>query len=287
MTTPGVSAGPTVELSLKQRRRDSNVSGDADDRANADGPHRLAEDGEVVVRHAKHRDAEEAMPLRTVADLIPEMPVTERKRSAFEQREGDHRAAIRAAAGQEEGVASRDYAEQRERTLADLDARRAGLLAALETTDDPDGVLAQDVNYRVRQLVDQQHAATPELHHHKANPPDANGQAPELLDRIGHVGRSRLKTASEPDLRTLFRRVRHERHLRPHRQAEDGRTDDHRRRPERRPGTASPELGICVARSAGRSPDPQPVTQRCSLRISATFAVPTGRQATSRKRRNA
>ena len=91
-----------------------------------------------------------------------------------------------------------------ERTLTDLDARRARLLAALETTDDPDGVLAQDVNNRLCQLVDQQHAAMAELQHHRANPPDTNGQAPELLDRIGHISRSRLETASEPVLRTLF-----------------------------------------------------------------------------------
>jgi hypothetical protein len=85
-----------------------------------------------------------------------------------------------------------------ERTLADLDARRARLLTALETTDDPDGLLARDVNDRLRQPVDQQHAAMAELQHHRANPPDTNGQAPELLDRIGQVSRSRLETASEP-----------------------------------------------------------------------------------------
>src|SRR5207248_4266036 len=45
-----------------------------------------------------------------------------------------------------------------ERTIADLDARRGRLLDALETTDDPDGLLAQDVNRRLIEIAQQQHA---------------------------------------------------------------------------------------------------------------------------------
>ena len=91
-----------------------------------------------------------------------------------------------------------------ERTLADLDTRRSRLLSALETTDDPHGVLVQDVNRRLNELVEQQHAAIADLQRHRANPPDTNGQAPELLERIGRVSLAKLDAAPEPVLRALF-----------------------------------------------------------------------------------
>jgi site-specific DNA recombinase len=91
-----------------------------------------------------------------------------------------------------------------ERALADLDSRRSRLLTALETTDDPDGVLVQDVTRRLNELVEQQRAAIADLQHHRANPPDADGQAPELLDRIGRVSHAKLDATPEPVLRTLF-----------------------------------------------------------------------------------
>ena len=124
----------------------------------------------------------------------------------------------------------------------------------METTDDPDGVLAQDMNHRLRQLVDQQHAAMAELQHHKANPPDTNGQAPELLDRIGHVSRSRLETASEPVLRTLFDAFALAVTYDPTDKlatVELTITDDGLNAVD---AQLSPELGICVARSEGFEP---------------------------------
>lgn len=71
------------------------------------------------------------------------------------------------------------------------------------TTDDPHGVLVQDVNRRLNELVQQQHATIAESQRQRANPPDTNGQAPELLDRVGRVSHAKLD-AAEPVLRTLF-----------------------------------------------------------------------------------
>jgi hypothetical protein len=67
---------------------------------------------------------------------------------------------------------------------------------ALETTGDPHGVLVQDVNRRLNELAEQQHAVMPGLRHHKINPPGTNNQAPELLDRVGQVSSSKLERAS-------------------------------------------------------------------------------------------
>lgn len=136
-------------------------------------------------------------------------------------------------------------------------------------------MLAQYVNHRLHEIVRQQQAATEELHRHQSNPPDTDGQAPELLDRIGPVSRTRLDAAAEPVLRTLFDAIGLTVTYDPaERQATVEVTVDD--------GTLaaletqlSPELGIFGARSAGRSVDPQLIVrgQRRSLRVTGTFAV--------------
>ena len=63
-----------------------------------------------------------------------------------------------------------------ERSLGDLDSRRTRLLDALETTDDPHGVLVQDVNRRLGEIVAAQHAKLVELQRLRAEPPSTTGQ---------------------------------------------------------------------------------------------------------------
>jgi site-specific DNA recombinase len=91
-----------------------------------------------------------------------------------------------------------------ERTLTDLDTRRARLIQALETTDDPDGALAQDVNRRLTEISQQQHTRLRELQHHRSYPPEATNDAAELLARVGHLTESQLEAAPDDSLRRLF-----------------------------------------------------------------------------------
>ena len=91
-----------------------------------------------------------------------------------------------------------------ERTIADLDARRGRLLQALETTDDPNGVLAQDVNRRLIEIARQQHTKIGELQQHRSHPPQTNTDATELLNQIGRLTHAQLEAAPEPVLRGMF-----------------------------------------------------------------------------------
>lgn len=91
-----------------------------------------------------------------------------------------------------------------ERTLVDLDTRRGWLIEALETTDDPTGALAQDVNRRLAEIAQQQHAKVGELQHTRAHPPQASTDGADLLDRIGVVSYDDLQAAPDQTLRHLF-----------------------------------------------------------------------------------
>ena len=91
-----------------------------------------------------------------------------------------------------------------ERTIADLATRRERLMHSLEVTDDPDGVLAQDVNRRLVQLAHEQDVKRGELRDLRSNPVPSSGRSTELLDYLGHVTSTQLEAAPEPALRRLF-----------------------------------------------------------------------------------
>jgi DNA invertase Pin-like site-specific DNA recombinase len=91
-----------------------------------------------------------------------------------------------------------------ERTIADLAVRRERLMHSLEVTDDPDGVLAQDVNRRLVQLVHEQDLKQGELRDLRSNPVPSSGRSTDLLDYLGHVTSTQLEAAPEPALRRLF-----------------------------------------------------------------------------------
>ena len=91
-----------------------------------------------------------------------------------------------------------------ERALKDLEVRRARLIHALETTDDPDGVLAQDVNRRLAEIAREHNAKVRDLDDLRSSRPRLTEQGPELLDRIGRLSPSELERAPEGLLRALF-----------------------------------------------------------------------------------
>ena len=75
---------------------------------------------------------------------------------------------------------------------------------SLEVTDDPEGVLAQDVNRRLVQLAHEQDLKRSELRDLRSNPVPSSGRSTELLDYLGHVTSTQLEAAPEPALRRLF-----------------------------------------------------------------------------------
>ena len=91
-----------------------------------------------------------------------------------------------------------------ERTVTELATRRERLLRSLEVTDDPGGVLAQDVSRRLEQLAGEQLAKQDELRELQGTPGPVGGRSVELLDHLGHVTAEQLGTAPEPALRRIF-----------------------------------------------------------------------------------
>ena len=91
-----------------------------------------------------------------------------------------------------------------ERSLTDLDNRRHRLLHAVETTADPDGVLAHDVNRRLAEIAKEQVVRRTELQRLRSNPPEPGQGCEHLLDHLVHATARELGDAPEPMLRDLF-----------------------------------------------------------------------------------
>ncbi|MGH9072979.1 MAG: recombinase family protein [Acidimicrobiales bacterium] len=97
-----------------------------------------------------------------------------------------------------------DHVNAFERTIADLAVRRQRLLHTLEVTDDPDGVLAQDVNRRLVELSHEHDLKRAEVRELQSTPVPTGNHSTELLDHLGQVSSSQLEAAPEPSLRRLF-----------------------------------------------------------------------------------
>jgi hypothetical protein len=67
---------------LEARRAQLPAPGHADNRTDADGPYRLAEDREIVVRCTENGDAEESVPPPAVADLVGQVRLAESQGAA-------------------------------------------------------------------------------------------------------------------------------------------------------------------------------------------------------------
>jgi site-specific DNA recombinase len=91
-----------------------------------------------------------------------------------------------------------------ERSIADLTARRERLLHTLEVTDDADGILAQDVNRRLTQLVHEQDLKRAELRTLRNTPVLSSRPSLHLLDHLGVITGDELLAAPEAGLRMLF-----------------------------------------------------------------------------------
>jgi hypothetical protein len=90
-----------------------------------------------------------------------------------------------------------------ERTLTDFDGRRSRLLQALETTDDPSGALAHDVNRRLTQIAHEQTVKRAELQRLRNDPPEEEDCA-HLLDHLVQATAGELGQAPDAMLRHLF-----------------------------------------------------------------------------------
>lgn len=161
-----------------------------------------------------------------------------------------------------------------------LAKRRERLLHTLEVADDPDGVLAQDVNRRLVQLAHDEDLKQTELRYLRGAPTPAQDGCTELIDYVGHITADQLRAAPEPTLRRLFDAMA----LTVHYDARDhvatcsavvedsslaavtGATV------ELDPANPPDKLGVYVARSAERSIDPQLRLGR-KLQVTGSFVV--------------
>ena len=91
-----------------------------------------------------------------------------------------------------------------ERSLDDLQQRRRRLLNTIETTDDLNPELREDINRRSAEISNDRVAKRRELADLRAHPPTQTGSDTDLFDLLGSVTRTELALVPDELLRDLF-----------------------------------------------------------------------------------